>query len=89
MRDPVENISLLQKQLNALQLENQILRNILDRSGVSYVQELKHLKEPEDAESFDTNQGARIRHAGSLFLTLTITEKMQKNMIMPIQAILG
>lgn len=29
MRNPVENISLLQKQINDLQLENQILKNIL------------------------------------------------------------
>ena len=36
MRDPVENISILQKQLNELQLENQLLKNILDRSGISY-----------------------------------------------------
>ena len=47
MRDSVENVSLLQKRLNALQLENQILKNILERSGISYVQELKHLMEPE------------------------------------------
>ena len=30
MRNPVENISLLQKQINDLQLENQILKNILE-----------------------------------------------------------
>ena len=40
MRNPVENISLLQKQINDLQLENQILKNILDRSGISYVHEI-------------------------------------------------
>ena len=62
MRDPIENITILQKQLNELQLENQLLKNILDRSGISYVQELKHLKEPEGTENFDPNQGARIRH---------------------------
>lgn len=55
MRDPVENISILQKQLNELQLENQLLKNILDRSGISYMQELKHLREPEGTESFDLN----------------------------------
>ena len=36
MRKSVENISLLQKQINDLQLENQILKNILERSGISY-----------------------------------------------------
>ena len=70
MRDPIENVSLLQKQLNTLQLENQILKNILDRSGVSYMQELKHLREPEGTESFDLNQGARITHPKE------ITDKM-------------
>lgn len=29
MRDSVENISILQKQLDELQLENQLLKNIL------------------------------------------------------------
>ena len=62
MRDPVENVSLLQKQLNALQIENQLLKNILDRSGISYVPELKKLTEPDETESFDPNQGARISH---------------------------
>ena len=70
MRDPVENASLLQKQLNTLQLENQILKNILDRSGISYSQELEHLREPEETESFDSNQGARIIHPKE------ITDKM-------------
>ena len=62
MRDPVVNVSSLQKQLNDLQLENQLLRNILDRSGISYASELRRLKEPEAAESFDPDQGARIIH---------------------------
>lgn len=41
MREPIENISLLQKQINHLQLENQILKNILDRSGISYTHEIE------------------------------------------------
>ena len=41
MREPIENISLLQKQINRLQLENQILKNILDRSGISYTHEIE------------------------------------------------
>lgn len=32
MRDSIENISQLQKQLNDLQLENQVLKNILDKA---------------------------------------------------------
>ena len=72
MRDPVENASLLQKRLNGLQLENQLLKNILDRSGISYLQELKHLREPEETESFDPDQGSRISHP------IEITDKMVK-----------
>lgn len=60
MRDPIENITLLQKKINDLQLENRLLKNILDRSGISYLQEIKRLKEPEQSEEFDPNQGARI-----------------------------
>ena len=40
MRDSIENISQLQKQLNELQLENQILKNILDKAGLSYHKKL-------------------------------------------------
>ena len=70
MRDAVENVSFLQKQLNALQIENHLLKNILERSGISYVQELKILTEPDGTESFDPNQGARINHP------MEITDKM-------------
>ena len=62
MRDPIENISLLQKKINELQLENQLLKNILDRTGVSYIQEVSRLKQPEKSEEFDPDQGARIVH---------------------------
>ena len=70
MRELIENVSLLQKQLNELQLENQLLRNILDRSGISYSQELKRLRNPESEEEFDPDQGARIVRPD------VITEKM-------------
>lgn len=43
MRDSIENISQLQKKLNDLQLENQILKNILDKAGLSYHKELSAL----------------------------------------------
>ena len=72
MRDPIENINILQKQINELQLENQILKNILDRSGISYTWELKQLKEPKKPESFDPDQGSRIIHPPE------ITDKMVK-----------
>lgn len=70
MRNAVENINLLQKQLNDPQLENWMLKKILDRSGISYAQELRNLKEPESSENFGLDQGARIRHP------IEITEKM-------------
>ena len=43
MREPVENVTRLQKQLNDLQLENQILKNILEQAGLPYKQALKML----------------------------------------------
>ena len=62
MRDTIENISLLQKQLNDLQLENQVLKNLLDQSGISYMQALKRLRTPETVTAYDPDQGARIIH---------------------------
>ena len=70
MRELIENVSLLQKQLNELKLENQLLKNILDRSGISYARELKGLRNSEAEEEYDPNQGARIVHPE------VITEKM-------------
>ena len=70
MRDPIEDISRLQTQLNDLQLENQILKNILDNSGISYRQELMRLRSSEELCEHDPNQGARIQEPAE------ITEKM-------------
>ena len=66
MRNPVENISLLQKQINDLQLENQILKNILERSGISYTHEISRISEPENTEEYDPDQGVRIIHPGQI-----------------------
>lgn len=62
MRDPIENISVLQKQINELQLENRILKDILDRSGIFYFEEVQRMTTPERTEEYDPNQGARIIH---------------------------
>lgn len=70
MRDPIENISHLQAQLNDLQLENQILKNILDHAGISYTGEIMRLRAAEELCDYDTNQGARIQFPSE------ITEKM-------------
>ena len=70
MRDSIENISQLQKQLNELQLENQILRNILDKAGLSYHKELSKFRQSDGKEAYDPEQGNRIIHPQ------TITENM-------------
>ncbi|MDD3363274.1 MAG: hypothetical protein PHW34_16575 [Hespellia sp.] len=70
MRAPIENISCLQTQLNDLQLENQILKNILDNAGISYSKELLRLHSTEEFCDYDPDQGARIQ------APVEITEKM-------------
>ena len=62
MRDSIENMSQLQKKLNDLQLENQILKNILDKAGLSYHKELSKLRQSGSKEAFDPEQGKRIIH---------------------------
>lgn len=73
MRDSIENISQLQKKLNDLQLENQILKNILDKAGLSYHKELSAFRQSDSKEAFDPEQGKRIIHPQ------TITENMAKH----------
>lgn len=70
MRDSIENISQLQKQLKELQLENQILKNILDKAGLSYHKELSKFRQSDGKEAYDPEQGSRIIHPQ------TITENM-------------
>lgn len=62
MRDALENITLLQKRMNELQLENQILKGILERSGISYINELKKYQYQEKTGLWEENQGGRIIH---------------------------
>ena len=62
MRDSIENISQLQKQLNDLQLENQILKTILEKAGLSYHKELLAFRQSDSKEAFDPEQGKRIIH---------------------------
>lgn len=62
MRETIENINLLQKRINDLQLENQVLKNLLDQAHISYVGKLKRLWIPEADAAYDPNQGARIIH---------------------------
>ena len=55
MREPIENISRLQTLINDLQLENQILKNILDEAGISYRQELLRFQSGEELCDYDQN----------------------------------
>ena len=70
MRDPIENITLLQRQINELQIENQLLKNLLCQNGVSYEKSLLQLKTDEHVEEYELNQGKRIIHPNE------ITEEM-------------
>lgn len=45
-----------------MQLENQILKNILDQAGLSYHKELLAFKQNENKEAYDPEQGKRIIH---------------------------
>lgn len=61
MRDPIENISRLQMQLNDLQVENQILKNLLDRTGIFCQKEILCLRAMETLGDYAPNQGERIQ----------------------------
>ena len=50
MRNPVENISLLPPQINVLTLDNQILKTIFVRSGLSYTHDIASLCQSHNAE---------------------------------------
>ena len=62
MRNTTENLSALQSRMNDLQLENQVLKQLLEQNGISYRREIQVLHAPEKLEEYEINQGARIRH---------------------------
>lgn len=62
MKDKIDNISVLQEQLNNLQIENKILKEILEHHKVDYVNELKKRLEPETLVPYEENQASRIIH---------------------------
>ena len=62
MRNTTENLSALQSRMNDLQLENQVLKQLLEQNGISYCREIQALHAPEKLEKYETDQGARIRH---------------------------
>ena len=46
--------------IDDLKKEIQCLKNILEREGISYQEELDQLKNSTNTEPFETNQGSRI-----------------------------
>ena len=70
MRESIENISQLQRQLNDLQIENQILKNILDKAGVAYHKELLAIGQNDIKEACDPDQGKRIIHPQAITETM-------------------
>lgn len=63
MRNTTENLSALQSRMNDLQLENQVLKQLLEQNGISYRREIQALHAPEKLEKYEIDQGARIRHS--------------------------
>lgn len=59
MRDPIENITQLQRKMNDLQLENQLLKNLLDQAGVPYKQQLAALQSVEEKRRLSTGPGKK------------------------------
>ena len=49
----------IRDRLNNLQLENQVLKNILDKAGLSYQNELASIRKKDTKEDFDPEQGKR------------------------------
>lgn len=70
MREPIENITKLQRKLNELQMENQVLKNLLEQAGVPYRKYLRPMQGEESVGDYDLNQGKRIIHPN------TITDNM-------------
>ena len=70
MDNSYNNITALQNQLNSLQKENILLKNLLERSGIPYREEIIKLKTTLEHTKYDENQGARIKHPDK------ITEEM-------------
>lgn len=73
MRDALENINLLQKRMNDLQLENQVLKEILERSGISYADELRKYQ-----IRMEQNCGRKIK-AGELYIRSVLRMRWRIN----------
>ena len=69
--------------MDDLQLENQILKNILDKAGLSCHKELSVLGQIDTKEAYDLEQGKRIIHPKA------ITENMAKYAILCIHVLPG
>lgn len=62
MRDSIENISQLHRMLNDWQMEKQILKNVLDKAGLSYHKELSAFRQCDSKEAYESGYGKRIIH---------------------------
>ena len=56
------NIDELQMTINRLQVENVVLKKLLDEADIPYVDALREAEKADDREVFDPNQGGRIIH---------------------------
>ena len=56
MKQTNDNLTII----DDLKKEIQCLKNILNREGISYQEELDQLKNSANAETIETNQGSRI-----------------------------
>ena len=75
MRDPIENVTRLQKQLNNLQLENQVLKNILDKAGLSYQNELASI------ENISLEDIAEHTKLSTSYLSHLFRQELHKNFV--------
>ena len=58
--------------MDDLQLENQILKNILDKAGLSCHKELSVLGQIDTKEAYDLEQGKRIIHPNAITENMAI-----------------
>ena len=59
MRSYIRNISALQKAINELQLENELLKRILDDSGISYNERIHKMREDDNCEEYEEKSGKK------------------------------
>ncbi len=71
MRDPIENVTIAEA-VEQSAIGESVLKNILDKAGLSYQNELASIRKTDTKEDFDPEQGKRIVHPKE------ITDRMAK-----------